>query len=69
MPGKGSMRVPVVPHKSGAYENALFRSGFEFESKPVYSTENILQERAGLRHSKGLPLALVYEAVKAERES
>jgi ubiquinone/menaquinone biosynthesis C-methylase UbiE len=69
MPGKGSMRVPVVPHKSGIYEKAFIRSGFEFESNPVYPTEKVLRERAGLRHSKGLPLALVYEAVKSERES
>lgn len=62
MPGKGSLRLPVVPRSLSSYLKAFSRAGFAVEIQEVSATERMIRERPGLRHTSGLPLALVLEA-------
>jgi SAM-dependent methyltransferase len=64
MPGKGSMRLPVVPRTTDEYARAFSRAGFDVRQESVHPTERIVNERPGLRHSAGVPLALVFLCTK-----
>lgn len=66
MPGTGSMRLPVVPRQADEYEELLTAAGFTFQSDSLHPTREVLHERAGLRHSRGLPLALVFDCRRSD---
>lgn len=66
MPGRGTLRVPIVVRSDAAYQRVLQAAGFVVESVPVLSTDAMRQEHPGLRHAEGVPLALVYSCTRVE---
>ncbi len=64
MPGKGSLRLPVVLRSEKEYLSAFHEAGFEFEYESLFPTTEVLNERAGLRYAKDDPLAMVFNCTK-----
>lgn len=67
MPGKGPMRVPVVPRSAEQYCHAFSHAGFDIEQVPVHPTAKVVSERPGLRHAAGVPLALLFVCTRQDR--
>jgi len=67
MPAKGSLRVPVVIRSEEEYDKLFIKAGFSFNAEALYPNQKVLNERAGLRFSASLPLALVYGCYKNTR--
>ncbi len=61
MPGKASLRLPVVIRSEERYAALFSQAGFSFSTASLHPTSHVLNERPGLRHAKGLPLALVFD--------
>lgn len=64
MPGKGSLRLPVVLRSEKEYLSAFDEAGFELEYESLYPTAEVLNESAGLRYAKDDPLAMVFNCTK-----
>lgn len=64
MPSKGSLRLPVVLRSEKQYMSAIKQAGFNFEYESLFPTAEVLNERPGLRYSKDVPLALVFNCSK-----
>ncbi|MEM1179021.1 MAG: class I SAM-dependent methyltransferase [Acidobacteriota bacterium] len=64
MPGKGRLRLPVVPRPLERYLSAFIEAGFTVETEAVEVTDEMVRERPGLRHAASTPLALLFRADK-----
>ena len=61
MPGSFGMRLPVHKTTQLFYEQCLNNSGFEFASRDVFATQEVLNEKPGLKKMGNVPLALVFD--------
>lgn len=66
MPAKGSLRVPVVPRSEEAYSEMFSDADIKFELESLHPTPPVLNERPGLRHAAGVPLAMVFNCRKSK---
>jgi SAM-dependent methyltransferase len=66
MPAKGSLRVPVVPRSEEAYSELFRDADIEFEAESLYPSPSVLNERPGLSHAAGVPLAMVFNCRKSK---
>jgi ubiquinone/menaquinone biosynthesis C-methylase UbiE len=48
MPGKGPLRLPIVPRAAHEYDKASSRAGFVFENEWTLASNRVLNERPGL---------------------
>jgi len=69
MPGADGMRLPVVVRKQEIYERLLRASGFSWKAEDVYATPEVLRVKPGLRGSKNVPLALIFDCSSSSEHS
>jgi len=60
MPGSGSLRLPVVDRSLASYRRGLQGGGFQYTEDEAYPTPDVLNLKAGLRHSWKAPIALIF---------
>ncbi len=64
MPGAGRLRLPVAIRSIDQYRKVLLEAGFEFQEKELYATEQVRNEKPGLKKVQDIPIALVFSCVK-----
>ncbi|MBN1916940.1 MAG: class I SAM-dependent methyltransferase [Verrucomicrobia bacterium] len=64
MPGAGDMRLPIARRSKAQYGRALLAAGFTFVAHDIHPGAAVLKAKPGLRHSAGVPLALLLECRK-----
>ncbi len=60
MPGAGTLRLPVVMRTVASYRRSLQEAGFQYAEDEAYPTQEVLNVKAGLRHSWKVPIALIF---------
>ncbi len=60
MPGSGTLRLPVVMRTVSSYRRSLQEAGFQYTEDEAYPTQEVINAKAGLRHSWKVPIALIY---------
>ena len=60
MPGSGTLRLPVVIRTVARYRHSLQEAGLQYEEDEAYPTQDVLDLKAGLRHSWKVPIALIF---------
>ena len=64
IPGPGRLRLPVVKRSIEAYDVAFSEAGLTLTRMDVHATEEVLNEKSGLRHlRRGIPIAFTFEAI------
>jgi SAM-dependent methyltransferase len=65
MPGAGRLRLPIAIRSVDRYRKVLYAAGFEFQEKDLYATEQVLNEKPGLKKVKDIPIALILNCIRA----
>lgn len=61
MPGADGLRLPVARRSTQAYMDALVASGFRVEAEDLFTDEQTLHARPGLKLPRDTPLALLLD--------
>lgn len=69
MPGQGGIRLPIVPRQMKDYQRIFAKTGYVWQATDLHLTEEVLNEKPGLRHLGKKPLGLVYECWKLSSTS
>jgi hypothetical protein len=66
MPGSGTLRLPVVNRSLASYQRGLQTAGFQYAEDEAYPTQDVLNLKAGLRHSWKVPIALIFTCTPSQ---
>lgn len=64
MPGAGRLRLPIAIRSVDQYRKIILGAGFEFQEKELYATEQVLNEKPGLKKVKDIPIALIFNCIR-----
>jgi ubiquinone/menaquinone biosynthesis C-methylase UbiE len=64
MPGAGRLRLPIAIRSVDQYRKVIFEAGFEFLEKELHATQQVRNEKPGLKKVKDVPIALVFNCEK-----
>jgi len=64
MPGAGHLRLPIAIRSVDQYRKVILEAGFGFQEKELYATEQVRNEKPGLKKVKDVPIAFIFNCMR-----